>query len=65
VDEELLILAYGYDPCEGGVSFNDVVDPTNRMGEEEQDYERYEGVLVVGGALLFIAILAMVVVLSK
>lgn len=65
VDEELLIIAYGYDPCEGGVGIEDVLDPLDTAGDEARDLERYQPVLVVGGALLFLAIIAMVVILTK
>ena len=64
LDEELLILAYGYDPCEGGVEIEEVLDPLDSVGEEDRDLKRYEGVLIVGAALLFVAIVAMVIILK-
>ncbi|MEO0341156.1 MAG: hypothetical protein AAF242_18320 [Bacteroidota bacterium] len=64
VDEELLILAYGYDPCEGGISMQEVLDPLDSAGDEQRDFERYQDVLIVGGALVFIAIIALVVILK-
>lgn len=65
LDEELLILAYGYDPCVGGVDMVDVLDPLKTRDEAQNDFDRYKDVLAVGGAILVLAIIAMVVVLSK
>lgn len=65
VDEQLLIMAYGYDPCSGGVELEDVLDPLNSAEQGQRDYERYKDVLVIGAALLFIGIVAAVVILSK
>ncbi len=63
-DEELLILAYGYDPCQGGVTMQDVLDPLDSAGDEQRDFERYQDVLIVGAALVFVAIIALVVILN-
>ena len=65
VDEQLLIMAYGYDPCEGGVSLQDVIDPLDTAGAGERNFEQYQDVLVVGAAILFIAIIGMVVIWMK
>ena len=65
LDEEVLILAYGYDPCEGGASIEDVLDPLDSRGEEDRDFERYKGVIGIGAGLLVLAIIAMIIILRK
>ena len=65
MDEQALILSYGYDPCLGGVEMSDVLDPLDTAGDEQRDFERYQDVLVIGAALVFVAIVAMVVILKK
>lgn len=65
IDEELLIMAFGYDPCEGGIGIEDVLDPLDTAGDEQRDFDRYKDVLVVGAALVVLAIISMIVILRK
>ncbi len=44
IDEEVLIGAYGYDPCEGGVSIEDYLDP---LGDRENDKEKLKSLMPV------------------
>ena len=55
VDEQAVILAYGYDPCSGGVTIEQVLDPT---GSEEYEAEKLDslkstflilGILIAAG----------------
>ena len=65
LDEELLILAFGYDPCEGGSTIDDVLDPLDTRGDADRNLERYKGIIGIGAGLVALAIIAMIVILRK
>ena len=66
VDEPAFILAYGYDPCpNSGYDVLDVLDPGDTAGDEQRDFDRYKDVLVVGAAIVVLAIISMIVILRK
>ncbi|MEZ4991897.1 MAG: hypothetical protein R2824_15860 [Saprospiraceae bacterium] len=52
VDEAALILAYGYDPCSGGVSAVDVLDPTGSAEYEAEKMDSLQGTFLILGLLI-------------
>ncbi|MEO0339502.1 MAG: hypothetical protein AAF242_09825 [Bacteroidota bacterium] len=63
VDEEVIMLAYGYDPCEGGLEMEEVLDPLDSQGQVGRDIQQYRGILLAGGLLLVLALGAMIYIL--
>lgn len=56
IDEAAYIAQYGIDPCEGGVSVNDVLFGGTQALEQEQ-WENVEPILIGLGILLLAAML--------
>ena len=52
VDEQALILAYGYDPCAGGVSIDQVLDPLDSQGQASEKLESLSGTFLLLGVLI-------------
>jgi hypothetical protein len=59
VDEQTIMLTYGYDPCIGGKSLPDVWDPTNERKENNEDFNQSLPVFIGIGALLVIALIVL------
>ena len=52
VDEQALILAYGYDPCAGGVSVEEILDPLDSQGQAAEKLESLSGTFLLLGILI-------------
>jgi hypothetical protein len=52
VDEQALILAYGYDPCNGGVSIDQVLDPTGSSVYQAEKLESLSNTFLLLGILI-------------
>lgn len=59
VDEATIMLTYGYDPCAGGKSIGDILDPTNQRAENNADFQQSLPVFVGIGALIVVALIAL------
>lgn len=56
VDEQALILAYGYDPCAGGVTAEDVLDPLGTQEYEAEKLDSMKGTFLILGLLILAAL---------
>lgn len=52
VNEQTIMLSYGYDPCSGGKSIGEVLDPTNQRAENNQDFQDTLPILIGIGVLI-------------
>lgn len=56
VDEQALILAYGYDPCAGGVSIEEVLDPTGSQDYEAEKLDKLGSTFLLLGILIILGL---------
>ena len=54
--EAAVMLEFGYDPCFGGQTLEEVLDPTDTAGQAEENFKRLTPVFVALGALILIAL---------
>jgi hypothetical protein len=66
VDDALIILSYGYDPCtESGASVQDILDPLNGRERQDQELEKFTPVIIGGGLLVFAALVILIIVIRS
>lgn len=66
LDERQIILAYGYDPCpDNQTTFENTVDPLGERAQASRDLREYQDVFVILGALVFVAMVSLVVIMLK
>lgn len=56
VSEQVIMLAYGYDPCAGGVTMDDVLDPTGSMEYEAEKLDKLGNTFILLGALIAVGL---------
>lgn len=59
VDEQTIMLSYGYDPCSGGKNMGEVLDPTNQRAENNEDFQASLPIFAGIGALIVIGLIAL------
>jgi len=64
VDERVVMLAYGYDPCAGGASIPDILDPTKSAEREDANIRQLTPLFIVLGVAVVIGLVAFII-LSK
>ncbi|AEE53729.1 hypothetical protein Halhy_5906 [Haliscomenobacter hydrossis DSM 1100] len=65
VDEQTIMLAYGYDPCSGGKSIGDVLDPTRSAETEQENLEQLTPVFIILGIGVIVGIIAFVIIAKR
>ena len=64
VDDALIILSYGYDPCPGaGSSVEALLDPLDDRGRQDAELKRYAPVILGGGIMLLAALVVLIMVI--
>lgn len=65
-EQEVLMLAYGYDPCKGDdVTIGELLDPAGNNEEEAGKFDKYKGLIFIVAAIMLLVIAAMVAVKMK
>lgn len=65
VDEQTIILAYGYDPCPGGASVATIHQEWNEASPTRQLQEKMITILIVGAVVLFVALIGIIILKNK
>lgn len=65
VDEKVIMLAYGYDPCAGGVNIGQVLDPTNSAEREQENLKQLTPLFIVLGVAVVVGLLAFFLIAKR
>jgi hypothetical protein len=66
VDDALIILSYGYDPCPGsGANVQDLLDPLNDRERQDAELEKFTPVILGGGLMLLAALVILIMVIRS
>lgn len=65
IDQKQVMLMYGYDPCEGGPSWSEVLDPLATKEENNQDFESSTPIFIGIGALIVVGLVILWLVNRK
>lgn len=66
VDQNVVILAYGYDPCpNSGPTVQNILDPLSDRQRQDEELEKFTPVLIGGGLLVLAALIILVTVIRS
>jgi len=65
VDEKVIMLAYGYDPCAGGASIDQILDPTNSAEREQENLKQLTPLFIILGIAVVVGLAAFLIMAKR